>query len=91
MKKFAPAIIALLMVPYGGLVPQSPGNPNGDPYAGQEGSTYDAKANPPKTLGVVAYNPLAPLPAQASTAAAPASGAAPAPVPQALPARPSRN
>jgi hypothetical protein len=35
----------------------SPGNPGGDPYAGQPGSVYDAKANPPRANGVVTYNP----------------------------------
>jgi hypothetical protein len=91
MMKFAPVLIGLLMVPYGALVPQSPGNPNGDPYAGQEGSTYDAKANPPKTNGVVAYNPMAPLPTQSSAAAASAPVAAPAAATPAQPARAPRN
>ena len=61
--KFAWAL-ALLVVPYGALVPQSPGNPNGDGYVGQAGSTYDASANPAKTVGTVSYNPYAPLPPQ---------------------------
>lgn len=55
-------VLPLVMVPYGALVPQSPGNPNGDGYAGQSNSTYDAGANPAKTVGVVSYNPYAPLP-----------------------------
>jgi hypothetical protein len=62
--KFAP-VLALLVVPYGALVPQSPGNPNGQSYAGQPGSTYDAAANPPKTVGTVSYDPYGPLPATA--------------------------
>jgi len=90
MMKFAPAIIGLLMIPYGGLVPQSPGNPNGDPYAGQPGSTYDAQANPPKANGVVAYNPMAPLPTAPSTAAPAGAAQVPAPA-AATPARPVRN
>jgi len=74
-------MVAVMLVPYGMLVPQSPGNPNGDAYAGQPGSVYDAAANPPQTIGVVRYNPFAPLPAQtAGTVPAqtpmPAAGAA---------------
>lgn len=83
MIKFAPAVIGLFMVPYGALVPQSPGNPNGDAYVGQPGSTYDAAANPPKTLGVVTYDPYAPLPPAnpAAPGAMPAQPAMPAPAP----------
>ena len=50
-----------LWVPYGAFVHKSWGNPNWQPYAGQAGSTYDSAANPPKTVGTVAYNPYAPL------------------------------
>lgn len=69
-------MVALVMVPYGALVPQSAGNPNGDGYVGQPDSVYDSAANPAKTVGTVAYNPYAPLPA---TASAPAPAPAPAP------------
>jgi hypothetical protein len=50
-----------LWVPYGAFVHKSWGNPNWDSYAGQAGSTYDSAANPPQTVGTVAYNPYAPL------------------------------
>lgn len=40
----------------------SAGNPNGDAYVGGSDSTYEARANPPQTIGQVAYNPSAPLP-----------------------------
>ena len=56
--------LALFIAPYSMLVPVTPGNPNGDAYAGQPGSTYDKAANPPQTIGVVAYDPFAPLPPQ---------------------------
>jgi hypothetical protein len=59
-------ILGLFMAPYSLLVPVTPGNPNGDPYAGQPGSTYDKAANPPQTIGVVTYDPYAPLPPQAN-------------------------
>jgi hypothetical protein len=65
-------LLGLALVPYGLLVPQSPGNPNGDSYIGQPDSTYDKAANPPHTAGVVTYNPYAPLPPVASTTPAPA-------------------
>lgn len=38
------------------------GNPYNDAYIGSPGSTYDVKANPPRTIGTVTYDPLAPLP-----------------------------
>ena len=50
-----------LWVPYGAFVHKSWGNPNWDAYASQPGSTYDSAANPPQTIGTVAYNPYAPL------------------------------
>ena len=71
-------MLALVMAPYGALVPQSPGNPNGDGYAGKSDSVYDSAANPAKTMGTVAYNPYAPLP---PTAAAPVPVPMPAPAP----------
>lgn len=40
----------------------SAGNPNGDAYVGQAGSTYEAAVNPAGTVGQVSYNPSAPLP-----------------------------
>jgi hypothetical protein len=52
----------------------NPGNPNGAAYAGQPGSVWSSADNPPKTDGVVAYDPnAAPAPALAATtpAAAP--------------------
>ena len=64
-------MLGALLVPYSALVPQSPGNPNGDAYIGQPGSVYDSAANPPKTNGVVTYNPMAPLPPQAADAPPP--------------------
>jgi len=60
-------LFAVMVVPYGMLVPQTPGNPNGDAYAGQPGSVYDAAANPPQTIGVSHYDPYAPLPVGAAT------------------------
>jgi hypothetical protein len=56
-------IFTPLWVPYGAFVTKSAGNPNWDPYNGQPGSTYDAAANPARTIGTVAYDPYAPLPA----------------------------
>lgn len=40
----------------------SAGNPDGDAYIGHAGSTYEATANPPATVGQVSYNPSARLP-----------------------------
>lgn len=62
-----------LWVPYGAFVPKSWGNPNWDAYSSQVGSTYDAAANPPQTIGTVTYNPYAPL---ASVSPAAPSGSA---------------
>ncbi len=39
----------------------SAGNPNGDAYIGNGGSTYEASVNPPKVVGQVNYTPSAPL------------------------------
>jgi hypothetical protein len=64
-------MLGLVMVPYGSLVPQSPGNPNGDGYIGQPNSVYDSAANPAKTVGTVSYNPYAPLPAADTAVPAP--------------------
>jgi hypothetical protein len=71
-------LLALVMVPYGALVPQSPGNPNDASYAGQPGSVYDSAANPAKTNGVVSYNPMAPLPPTVAPTPVPPPAAAPA-------------
>ena len=57
-------MLAVFIAPYSMLVPVTPGNPNGDPYAGQPGSVYDKAANPPQTIGTVTYDPFAPLPPQ---------------------------
>jgi hypothetical protein len=70
-------LLGLALVPYGSLVPQSPGNPNGDAYIGQAGSVYDKAANPPRTAGVVTYNPYAPLPPQANASTVTPTPAAP--------------
>jgi hypothetical protein len=61
-------IFTPLMVPYGAFVTKSAGNPNWDHYNGEPGSTYDAAANPAQTIGTVAYNPYAPLPATSPAA-----------------------
>ncbi len=58
-------IFSPLLFPYGSFVSKEPSNPNWSRYAGQEGSTYDAKANPAQTNGTVRYNPMAPLPQSA--------------------------
>ncbi len=56
--------LGLLFLPYGALIPgPQAGNPNDDAYVGQAGSTYDVAANPPRTAGIVTYDPYAPLPA----------------------------
>jgi hypothetical protein len=71
--------IGLLLVPYGSLIPgTSAGNPNDDAYIGQPDSTYDIAANPPRTDGVVSYNPYAPLPAPSAAPAMGNGAAAPA-------------
>jgi len=62
----------------------SAGNPNGDAYIGSASSTYEARANPPKIVGQVSYNPSAPLlestqPTTASGSAMPAPQGNPAP------------
>ena len=72
-------IFTPLWVPYGAFVTKSAGNPNWDSYVGQPGSTYDSAANPAQTIGTVAYNPNAPLPA--TTPAAPSGSATMAPGP----------
>jgi hypothetical protein len=56
-------IFTPLWLPYGAFIAKSAGNPNWDSYIGQPGSTYDAAANPAQTIGTVAYDPYAPLPA----------------------------
>ncbi len=72
-------IFTPLWVPYGAILAKSAGNPNWDPYNGQVGSTYDAAANPPKTIGTVAYDPYAPLPAVVPAAPSGSANAAMAP------------
>jgi hypothetical protein len=67
--KTALLVLSPLMVPYGGLIPGPAGNPDRTAYAGQPGSTYDAAANPAQPAAPIAYNPLAPLPAPATTPA----------------------
>ncbi len=42
------------------------GNPDGDAYAGSPGSVYDVAANPARTIGMVSYDPMAPLPSAGS-------------------------
>ena len=59
----------------------SAGNPNGDAYLGNAGSTYEASVNPPATMGQVNFNPSAPLPP--TTQPPIASGPALAPPPPA--------
>ena len=56
--------LGMLWLPYAtAFAPGVPGNPNKDGYAGGSDGTYDIAANPPKTNGMVTYNPYAPLPA----------------------------
>jgi hypothetical protein len=61
------ALFLPLLVPYGSFLPSAPGNRNLNPYVGEAGSTYDSQANPPRTMGQVSYNPLAPLASVAPT------------------------
>ena len=70
------ALFTPLWLPYGSFLPSAPGNRNYDPYVGQAGSTYDASANPARTIGTVRYNPLAPL-ASVAPSAPSGSGATP--------------
>ena len=57
------ASLMILSLPYlTAFAPGAPGNPDRDPLVGQAGSTYDIKANPPQTIGVVSYDPYTPLP-----------------------------
>lgn len=58
----------------------SAGNPNGDAYTGQAGSTYEASVNPPSTVGQVNYNPSAPLPETAQPPGASSGISGPAPI-----------
>ena len=60
------------------LYAPSAGNPNGDAYLGNPGSSYEAAVNPARTVGEVAYSPSAPLP-QTAQPAAPITGPMPAP------------
>jgi hypothetical protein len=39
------------------------GNPNDTPYAGSPGSVYSSAENPPRTMGMVSYDPNAVQPA----------------------------
>ncbi|HWF65240.1 MAG TPA: hypothetical protein VN685_11560 [Rhizomicrobium sp.] len=59
----------------------SAGNPNGDAYLGNRGSTYETGANPPSTVGQVSYSPSAPLPetTQPPIASGAGMGASPRP------------
>jgi len=55
-------LIAGLALPYVvAFAPGPAGNPDNIPYAGQQGSVYDIKANPPQTIGTVTYDPYEPL------------------------------
>jgi hypothetical protein len=69
-------VFSPLWVPYGAFVTKSAGNPDWDFYIGEAGSTYDAAANPAKTIGTVTYDPYAPLPTvNPTTASGSATGA----------------
>ncbi|HEX3755691.1 MAG TPA: hypothetical protein VHV26_11520 [Rhizomicrobium sp.] len=54
------------------------GNPNRAAYAGEAGSVYSTAANPPKTVGMVNYDPNA-TPAPTSDMPTPGPGSAPLP------------
>lgn len=61
MKKTAFAV-GILCLGLCACASMTAGNPNADAYFGSPGSTYDAKANPPRNIGTVSYDPTAPLP-----------------------------
>lgn len=63
----------------------SAGNPNGDAYIGNGGSTYEASVNPPKTVGEISYNPSAAL-AQTTQPASASGSSMGTPAPRTPPA-----
>ena len=66
MKKAA-LVVGILCLGLSACASMSAGNPNADAYFGSPDSTYDAKANPARNIGTVAYDPTAPLPGTIST------------------------
>jgi hypothetical protein len=63
MKSALGLVLGLVVLPYSSaFLPGLAGNPDDQPYAGQSDSVYDSAANPPRTDGVVTYDPNAPLP-----------------------------
>jgi len=59
--KFPLLLSAALCLGLAACASPNEGNPDGAAYLGSPGSTYDAAANPPRTNGVVSYDPRAPL------------------------------
>jgi len=51
-----------------------PGNPDGTAYAGSPDSVYSVAGNPPKTIGVVSYDPGAVQAAPSDVVATPEGG-----------------
>jgi hypothetical protein len=75
MKPALGFLVGLTMLPYAGaFFPGPGGNPDREPYAGESGGVYDSAANPPRTDGVVTYDPNAPLPKPADASAQGNSG-----------------
>jgi hypothetical protein len=60
--KFPVFIVGAVCLSLSACASPNEGNPDGDAYAGSPSSVYDVAANPPRTAGVVSYDPMAPLP-----------------------------
>jgi hypothetical protein len=58
-----------------GLTGSGPGNPDAMAYAGSTESVYSVAGNPPKTIGVVSYDPSAVQAAPSDVVATPAGSA----------------
>lgn len=77
MLKVLPVLFGFALLtacaPLDTLLPGTAGNPANDAYAGSPGSVYDSSANPPVSLGTVAYDPdkASPLPPDEAAPAAP--------------------
>jgi hypothetical protein len=80
--KFPLLLSAALCLGLAACASPNEGNPNGAAYVGSPGSTYDAGANPPRTNGVVSYDPRAPLAPDAAAMTPGGSPATPAPMPR---------
>jgi len=81
MRKFILIVTGFCLSACSDLAGSGPGNPDGTAYAGSADSAYSVAGNPPKTIGVVSYDPNAKQPAPLGVVATPEGDAVPGTLP----------